>query len=92
MTKNNQPLTFKSTRWTQYEKDAPRRGVKDHNMKRETLRALRERCGLDTIGETMSKRNEYRNWTNRTATECFKQYNRQSSNPRGQKEENEILT
>ncbi|CAG8491384.1 234_t:CDS:10 [Diversispora eburnea] len=141
--KNNQPLIFKSTRWTQHEKDALRRGVKDHNMKREALRALREkntertislwcrRCGLGTIGETIycviqwtnhdhpcinnnewttqetkkllevAKQNEYRNWvkialdlgTNRTAAECFKQYNRQSSNPRKwTKEEDEILT
>ncbi|RHZ44796.1 hypothetical protein Glove_709g92 [Diversispora epigaea] len=156
--KNNQPLIFKSTRWTQHEKDALRRGVKDHNMKREALRALREGNSISSVEKIpkeqflygvedvdwaqlakqyvptktkedcviqwtnhdhpcinnnewttqetkklleVSKQNEYRNWvkialdlgTNRTAAECFKQYNRQSSNPRKwTKEEDEILT
>ncbi|CAG8467889.1 4958_t:CDS:2 [Acaulospora colombiana] len=39
---NEQPLVFKSTRWTQYEKEALRRGIQDHNMKREALKALKE--------------------------------------------------
>ncbi|CAG8509724.1 9529_t:CDS:10 [Acaulospora morrowiae] len=154
---NDQPLVFKSTRWTQYEKEALRKGIQEHNMKREALRAIKEGRSISSV-EKMSKdqflysvedvewsqlakqyvptktkedciiqwtnhshpcinnnewttqetrkllevakQNDFRNWvkialelgTNRTAAECFKQYNRQSSNPRKwSKEEDEIL-
>ncbi|CAG8647777.1 13911_t:CDS:10 [Cetraspora pellucida] len=48
------PLIFKSTRWTLSEKDALRRGVQDHNMRREALRAMREGRSIQSV-EKMSK-------------------------------------
>ncbi|CAG8512965.1 3741_t:CDS:10 [Cetraspora pellucida] len=148
------PLIFKRTL---SEKDALRRGVQDHNMRREALRAMREGRSIQSV-EKMSKilflynveeinwsqiakqyvptktkeeciiqwtnhdhpcinndewttletkklleiveQNNCRNWqkialelgTNRTAAECFKQYNKQSSDPRKwSKEEDNIL-
>ncbi|KAF0427349.1 putative myb transcription factor [Gigaspora margarita] len=151
------PLIFKSTRWTLSEKEALRKGIQDHNTKREALRAMREGRSIQSV-EKMSKnlflynveeinwsqiakqyvptktkeeciiqwtnhdhpcinndewttletkklleivdQNNGRNWqkialelgTNRTAAECFKQYNKQSSDPRKwSKEEDDIL-
>ncbi|CAG8441594.1 7253_t:CDS:10, partial [Scutellospora calospora] len=151
------PLIFKSTRWTISEKDALRKGVQDHNMKREALRAMREGRPIHSVEKMpkimflynveeinwtqiakqyvptktkeeciiqwtnhdhpcinndewttletkklleIAEQNNGRNWqkialelgTNRTAAECFKQYNKQSSDPRKwTKEEDDIL-